>query len=85
VSMGVYVMEPHVLDFIEPGKYMDLPDLVLRLVDAGEQVGSHVFDGFWLDIGRHDDYERAINEYEQLKPLLLREDDELLTAMETPA
>jgi NDP-mannose synthase len=85
VSMGVYVMEPHVLDFIEPGEYMDLPDLVLRLVDAGEQVGSHVFDGFWLDIGRHDDYERAINEYEQLKPLLLREDDELLTAMETPA
>jgi NDP-sugar pyrophosphorylase family protein len=82
VSMGVYVMEPRALDYIEPGGYMDLPDLVLRLIDAGEQVGSHVFDGFWLDIGRHDDYERAIQEYEQLKPLLLPREAELLTTAE---
>ena len=74
VSMGIYVLEPRALDFIEPGEYMDLPDLVLRLIDEGEPVGSHVFDGFWLDIGRHEDYERAIEEYEQLRPLLLRDD-----------
>ena len=74
VSMGVYVLEPRALDFIEPGEYMDLPDLVLRLIDEGEPVGTHVFDGFWLDIGRHEDYERAIEEYEQLRPLLLRDD-----------
>ena len=73
VSMGVYVMEPRVLDFVEEGRHLDLPDLVLRLVDAGEQVGSHVFDGYWLDIGRHDDYERAQKEFEQLSPLFLRE------------
>ena len=71
VSMGVYVLEPRALEFITPGRYMDLPDLVLRLVDEREQVGSYVFDGFWLDIGRHDDYERAIQEYQELKPLLL--------------
>jgi NDP-mannose synthase len=74
VSMGIYVLEPRALDYIEPGEYMDLPDLVLRLIDEGEPVGSHVFDGFWLDIGRHEDYERAIEEYEQLKPLLLRDE-----------
>ncbi len=85
VSMGVYLMEPRVLDFIEPDEHMDLPDLVLRLIDAGEQVGSYAFEGFWLDIGRHDDYERAISEYEQLKPLLLPEDHELLAAVEVPA
>lgn len=74
VSMGIYVLEPRALDFIEPGEYMDLPDLVHRLIEEGEPVGSHVFDGFWLDIGRHEDYERAIEEYEQLRPLLLRDD-----------
>ena len=79
VSMGVYMLEPRALDFVEPGEYMDLPELVLRLIDAGEPVGSHVFDGYWLDIGRHDDYERAIEEYEQLKPLLLP-DETALTA-----
>ena len=65
--MGVYVMEPSALDFIEVGQPLDLPDLVLRLLDAGEQVGTHLFEGYWLDIGRHEDYERAIIEYESLK------------------
>ena len=67
VSMGVYAMEPHALDFVDPGKHMDLPDLVLRLLSAGEPVGSYMFEGYWLDIGRHEDYEKAIIEYESLK------------------
>ncbi len=67
VSMGVYVMEPRALEYIEPGVYLDLPDLVLRLIEAGEQIGSYLFDGYWLDIGRPQDYERAIIEYESLK------------------
>lgn len=67
VSMGVYVMEPGVLAYIERGERLDLPDLVHRLLGAGEQVGSYLFEGYWLDIGRHEDYERAIMEYEQLK------------------
>ena len=71
VSMGVYALEPRALEFIEKGEYLDLPDLVLRLLDAGEGVGSYVYDGYWLDIGRHEDYERAIVEFEQLRPMFL--------------
>ena len=67
VSMGVYVMEPRALDYIEPGVHLDLPELVLRLLEERQQVGSHLFEGYWLDIGRHEDYERAIIEYESLK------------------
>jgi NDP-mannose synthase len=67
VSMGVYVMEPRALDYIDPGAHLDLPDLVLRLLENGERVGSYLFEGYWLDIGRHEDYERAIREYESLK------------------
>jgi NDP-sugar pyrophosphorylase family protein len=74
VSMGVYVMEPRALDWIERGEYLDLPDLVLRLLGAGEQVGSYLYDGYWLDIGRHEDYEKAIIEFEQLRPMFLNED-----------
>ena len=29
-----------------------------------QQVGAYLYDGYWLDIGRHDDYEKAITEYE---------------------
>ena len=75
VSMGVYVMEPRALDYIHPGAHLDLPDLVLRLLENGEQVGSYLFEGYWLDIGRHEDYERAIREYESLKAELQPADE----------
>jgi NDP-sugar pyrophosphorylase family protein len=59
VSMGIYVFEPRVLDFIEPGKFLDFPDLVLRLIDAGLPVSGYRTNCLWLDIGRPDDYARA--------------------------
>jgi NDP-sugar pyrophosphorylase family protein len=73
VSMGVYVLEPAALDYIEQGVYLDLPDLVLRLLAEGRQVGSYLYDGYWLDIGRHEDYEKALIEFEQLRPMFLPE------------
>ena len=63
VSMGIYVYEPRVLKFIEPGAYLDFPTLVLRLMAAGEKVATHPFAGYWLDIGRHDDYAEAQEQF----------------------
>lgn len=59
VSMGIYVYEPRVLPYIKPGKRLDFPDLVLRLLDKGERVCAFPADCLWLDIGRPDDYARA--------------------------
>jgi NDP-mannose synthase len=74
VSIGVYVMEPRVIDYIPSDRHFDMPDVVQTLINNDEQVGTYLFDGFWLDIGRHDDYERAIAEFDQIKPLLLPAD-----------
>lgn len=65
VSMGIYAMEPRILDYIPAGRF-DLPDLVVRLIEAGEQVGYYPFEGRWFDLGRHDDYQEANNEVELL-------------------
>lgn len=59
VSMGIYVYEPRALKYIEKGKYLDFPDLVLRLLDRGERVCAYPSRSLWLDIGRPDDYARA--------------------------
>lgn len=64
VSMGVYVMEPEVLDRIPPSGYFDFPQLVQRLLDDGRPVGTFPFSGFWLDIGRRDDYEAALEQWQ---------------------
>jgi NDP-sugar pyrophosphorylase family protein len=63
VSTGIYIFEPGILNFIERGKRLDLPELVLRLLKANQKVNVYEFDGYWLDIGRHDDYETAMEEF----------------------
>ncbi|MCS6844132.1 MAG: sugar phosphate nucleotidyltransferase [Caldilineales bacterium] len=71
VSMGIYALEPAVLRFVPRGQYLDLPDLVRRLLAAGHPVHAYPFDGYWMDIGRPDDYERAVEEFDAMRPLLL--------------
>ena len=71
VSMGVYALEPGVRDYVPADRPFDLPDLVHALLAAGEPVGAYPYDGYWLDIGRHDDYEQAIAEFDRLLPDLL--------------
>jgi NDP-mannose synthase len=65
VSMGVYVMEPEALDRIPESGYFDFPHLVQALLDEGLPVGTYPFSGFWLDIGRRDDYERALSSWRE--------------------
>lgn len=70
VSMGVYVINPRLLHLITPGTYLDFPDLVLQALEAGEPVASYRYDGLWLDIGRHEDYEQAISAEPDLATVL---------------
>ena len=66
VSMGVYVFDPKVLEYIKPNEYLDFPDLIKKLISNGETVKGYVYDGYWLDIGRPDDYERANREIKEI-------------------
>jgi NDP-sugar pyrophosphorylase family protein len=73
-SMGIYCFSPSVLRFIEPGSALDFPDLVQRLIAAGEIVRGWRSDAYWLDIGRHDDYEQALEEFARMRPVLVPDD-----------
>jgi NDP-sugar pyrophosphorylase family protein len=70
-SMGVYCFAPRALGHIEPGVRLDFPDLVLRLIAAGETVRAWPSKDYWLDIGRHDDYEQAQEEFESVRHRLI--------------
>lgn len=74
VSMGIYVFEPKVLSFIPDQEKFDFPELVLKLIEHDEQVLGYLFDGYWQDLGRPDDYERAVQDFEALKPKILGEE-----------
>lgn len=64
VSMGIYVFEPRILKYLRHNERKDFPDLVKDLLAAGEFVGVYPFAGYWLDIGRPDDFARAVEEFE---------------------
>ena len=70
VSMGVYVFEPDILNFIHGidsrGK-LDFPDLVKSLLQQKKSIHFYPFQGYWLDIGRHEDYFKAANDFETLQ------------------
>lgn len=65
VSMGISVFSRGVLEFIPRGKPLDIPDLILELKKAGKKVMTCSDHCEWLDIGRADDYEQAVERFEQ--------------------
>lgn len=67
VSMGVYAFKKTALDFIPTNEYFDFPDLIKTLLKNDKKVLSYPFDGYWLDIGRAEDYEKATEEFEKNK------------------
>ncbi|MHB8132788.1 MAG: sugar phosphate nucleotidyltransferase [Anaerolineaceae bacterium] len=73
VSMGLYVFEPRVMDYIPKGEYLDFPDLVQKLLAAGERVIGYPFDGYWQDLGRPDDYEQAVADFETMRKFFIPE------------
>jgi len=66
VSMGVYAVSKDVLEIIPKNTFYGFDTLMLDLIAANRLPSTIVHPGYWLDIGRPEDYERAINEYENL-------------------
>ena len=64
ISMGVYVCEPDVLQFIPRNQRVDMPDLIGRLLAEGKRVQVHRSRDYWLDVGHPHDYARACEDFE---------------------
>jgi NDP-sugar pyrophosphorylase family protein len=75
VSMGVYAVNRAVLDFVPPDSKYGFDDLMKNLLGKGESVTVDPYEGYWLDIGRPDDYMRAVEEFEQRKHEFLRRNE----------
>jgi len=71
VSMGIYVYEPTVLQYVSPNKYLDFPTLALRIIDNEEKVAGYPCDDYWMDIGCQEDYIRAQEVFEEKKNFYL--------------
>lgn len=71
VSMGIYMLSKKALQKIPTDKAYGFDNLMLDFLASGERPTVCPFDGYWLDIGRPDDYARAIDEFESMKDKFL--------------
>jgi NDP-sugar pyrophosphorylase family protein len=67
VSMGIYIFKREVLNYIQPHIYLDFPDLILKLLAAGEKVYACQFDGYWQDLGNPEDYQQAQQDFASMQ------------------
>lgn len=67
VSMGIYMVSRRTLDFIPDHAAYGFDNLMHDLVAAKQSVSVRKFAGYWLDIGRPDDYAQAIDEFESMR------------------
>jgi NDP-sugar pyrophosphorylase family protein len=66
VNAGIYLIDPEVRRFVEPGEALDMPQLIERLVAEDLSVVGFPLREYWLDIGHLADYERALADAEGL-------------------
>lgn len=73
VSMGVNILSNRVMSHVKENEHLDMPDLILKVHEAGGKVCCFQEDCYWLDIGRMDDYAQAQTDYVANSALFLGE------------
>jgi NDP-mannose synthase len=74
VSMGVYAVNREVLSFIPKNRKYGVDNLIVDMLAQGEKIAVYRHEGQWLDIGRPDDYVRAIEQFERCRERFLSND-----------
>ena len=64
---GIYLMKRDVINRIPANDRFDATDLMENLVNSGQKVISYPLSGYWLDIGRHEQYEKAQRDITTIK------------------
>jgi NDP-sugar pyrophosphorylase family protein len=65
-NAGIYLMKRELLNFIPQNTFFNATDLMEELLGAGKVLRTFPIRGYWLDIGNHDDYQKAIKDIEHI-------------------
>jgi len=66
-NAGIYLVRSKYFNKIPKGKSFNATDLLMSLIKSNKKVTSFPFSGYWLDIGKHEDYNRAISDVNRIK------------------
>ena len=66
VNAGIYMLNPEVLKYIPKNEFYNMTTLFEKLIDKDKNIISYLLDGYWLDIGRFEEYKKANEEYNEV-------------------
>jgi len=72
VSMGVYIVSKKVIEYIPKDTFYGFDHLMGDMLRRGDNPKAYRFGGYWLDIGRPDDYEKATEEFDTMADKFLK-------------
>lgn len=66
-SAGIYILKKHLLKMIPKETFFDITDLMDKVLSMNLYLITYPINGYWLDIGRHEDYSKAQEDIKHLK------------------
>jgi dTDP-glucose pyrophosphorylase len=64
---GIYLIKKSALEYLPKNVFFNATDLMERLITEGKKVISYPLSSYWLDIGKHEDFEKAQIDIKQIK------------------
>ena len=63
INAGIYVLSPKVCQLVNENEHLDMPDLVQKCMDLGMKVSPYLIHEYWLDVGKPEDYQKAVADF----------------------
>ncbi|GAQ14822.1 d-glycero-D-manno-heptose 1-phosphate guanosyltransferase [Myroides odoratimimus] len=66
-NAGIYILNKSLLKMIPSGEFFDITDLMERILEMNLKLVTYPINGYWLDIGKHDDFKKAQEDIKHIK------------------
>lgn len=66
-NAGIYLLKREIIQEIPTNSHYNATDLMESLIKAGSEIIHYPLLGYWLDIGKHDDYNKAQEDIKHIK------------------
>ncbi|MFN6082307.1 MAG: sugar phosphate nucleotidyltransferase, partial [Bacteroidota bacterium] len=64
---GIYLLKKEATKLIPDNKFFNATDLIELLISMGKKVISFPLLGYWLDIGKPEDFKKAQEDFKHIK------------------
>lgn len=66
-NAGIYILKKELLKMIPANQFYDITDLMERVLEMNLKLITYPINGYWLDIGKHEDFKKAQEDIKHIK------------------